>query len=77
LSQNDVANATGISRSTYSRLERGLIENPPLRYLSNCALALGCNVRELIEEEWLDWYVFDERKSEPPEPEGFWRVPGN
>jgi transcriptional regulator with XRE-family HTH domain len=75
VSQDDMAAVTGISRSTYSKLERGLIDNPPLRYLSNCALALGCNLRELIEEDWLDWMVFDERKAQPPEAEQFWRAP--
>ena len=68
-----MAAVIGISRSTYSRLERGLIKNPPLGYLSNCALALGCGVRDLIEEKWIEWVVFDERKPRPPAPEQFWR----
>lgn len=69
-----MAAVTGISRSTYSKLERGLIDNPPLRYLTNCALALGCNTRDLIEDAWLEWMVFDERKPKAPKPEGFWKI---
>jgi transcriptional regulator with XRE-family HTH domain len=44
--------ATGMSRSAYWRLERGLTPNPPLRHLTNCAIVLGVPVEELIEEEW-------------------------
>ena len=75
VSQDDVAAATGISRSTYSKLERGLIENPPIRYLTNCAIALGCNTSDLLEDKWLEWTVFDDRKPEPPKPDEFWRIP--
>ena len=52
LTQRDVYEATGMSRSVYWRLERGSIDNPPLRHLTNCALVLGVPVEELIEEEW-------------------------
>jgi len=74
LTQAEMVKATGISRSTYCRLERGLIDNPPLRYLVNCARVLGCDTYDLFEDEWLEWMVFDERKAQPPEPEGFWRT---
>jgi len=53
LTQRDLAEATGISRSAYWRLERGRTVNPPLRHLTNCALVLGVPVEELIEDEWL------------------------
>jgi len=52
LTQAEMVKATGISRSTYCRLERGLIDNPPLRYLVNCAIELGCHWSELVEPEW-------------------------
>jgi transcriptional regulator with XRE-family HTH domain len=52
LTQRDLIEATGIARSTYWRLERGRLTNPPLRYLTNCALVLGVPVEELIEDEW-------------------------
>jgi transcriptional regulator with XRE-family HTH domain len=52
LTQRDLIEATGMSRSVYWRLERGRIDNPPLRHLTNCAIVLGVPVEELIEDEW-------------------------
>jgi len=52
LTQAEMVEATGISRSAYWRLERGRTANPPLRHLTNCALVLGVPVEELIEDEW-------------------------
>lgn len=52
LTQKDMADLTGMSRSAYWRLERGRIDNPPLRYLTNCAIVIGVGVQELIEDEW-------------------------
>ena len=50
----------GISLPTYRRLERGQTPNPPLRYLVNCALALGYTTTEqlieLFEDDWLTAY---------------------
>jgi transcriptional regulator with XRE-family HTH domain len=64
-----LAEATGISLRTIQRLERGEFDNPPLRYLVNCQLALGVErLEELLEEEWLSWKVFDVAASEPPPP---------
>lgn len=69
LTQGDLAEATGISRSTYWRLERGRIPNPPLRYLTNCALVLRVPVEDLIEEEWrATWLqLAPEAPTEPPD----------
>lgn len=56
VSQLSLSRATGISERTLQRLENGEIENPPLRYLVNCAKALGiADWRELIEPEWERW----------------------
>jgi transcriptional regulator with XRE-family HTH domain len=52
LTQAEMVEATGISRSFYWRLERGRVANPPLRHLTNCALVLDVAVEELIEDEW-------------------------
>ncbi|HZT17074.1 MAG TPA: helix-turn-helix transcriptional regulator [Gaiellaceae bacterium] len=76
VTQEELAAATGISTSTIRRLENPpslRVANPPLRYLQNCALALGCKLSDLIEPEWQEWMVFDRRKPEPPEPKSFWR----
>lgn len=75
VTQEELAAATGISTSTIRRLENppSIAEaNPPLRYLQNCALALGCNVSDLVEPEWKEWLSFDTRKSKPPDPKDFW-----
>lgn len=55
VSQADLAQVTGISQRTLSRLENGELTNPPLRYIVNCALALGVPWQELIEPEWEQW----------------------
>lgn len=71
LTQADMVEATGIKRSTYWRLEHGRIANPPLRYLTNCAIVLGVPVEELIEEEWkTTWLQLGaDAPAEPPDTE--------
>lgn len=45
--------------------------NPPLRYLANCAIVLGCQPEDLIEEEWRRWFPL--AKPNPPRrPEALW-----
>lgn len=56
VSQAGLAELTGISERNLSRLENGEMTNPPLRYLVNCALALGLeDWRELVEPAWEQW----------------------
>ena len=31
--------------------------NPPLRLLVNCAIALNCQLDDLIEERWREWFT--------------------
>ena len=76
VTQQELSVATGISTSTIRRLENPAgVEraNPPLRYLQNCALALGCKLADLIEPEWQEWMVFDQRRPAQPEAKEFWR----
>lgn len=75
VTQEELAEAVGISVPTYRRLERGQVDNPPLRYLANAALALGCELDTLIEDDWRTWKVFDQAHPAPPVPERFWRRP--
>lgn len=70
LSQQEISRATGLSLATYQRLERGLIWNPPLRYLVNCAIALGVELEDVVEEEWRQWHPFSARAKEPPDAAG-------
>lgn len=55
LSQADLAELTGVSIRTIQRIESRRYDNPPLRYLANCAIVLGCSLEDLIEPEWLEW----------------------
>ncbi len=68
LSQSEMADLTGISTASYWRLEHDELPSLPLRYLSNCALVLGVALEDLIEDEWREWKVFDERRREPHDP---------
>src|SRR4051812_29600868 len=69
MTQREIAAASGISYPTYQRLERGEIDNPPLRYLTNCAVVLGVRVGDLIEDAWLQWMRFDEHTPAAPTKE--------
>jgi transcriptional regulator with XRE-family HTH domain len=73
VTQDEMAKAIGISYSTYWRLERGRYKNPPIGYLVNCALALGCELGDILEDEQMEWCVFDQRAAKPPDPQMFWR----
>jgi len=55
LTQGELAEKVGISLPTYRRLERNKMRNPPMRYLANCAIVLGCHWSELVEPEWEQW----------------------
>ncbi|MGA2469273.1 MAG: helix-turn-helix transcriptional regulator [Solirubrobacteraceae bacterium] len=73
VTQEEMADATGISTATYWRLEHGRLSDPSIRLLANCALALGVEVEELIEDEWREWLVLDQRRPHPPDAASFWR----
>jgi transcriptional regulator with XRE-family HTH domain len=75
LTQEELADAIGISLPTYRRLERKDMDNPGIRYLVNAALALGVELDLLIEDEWREWMGFDEQHPAPPRAEEFWRRP--
>jgi transcriptional regulator with XRE-family HTH domain len=66
VSQNEIAWVTGISLSTYRRLELGKVSNPPLRYLVNCAIALGVPLDDVLEDSWREWENFSARAKDPP-----------
>ncbi len=75
LTQEELAEAIGISLPTYRRLERKDMDNPCIRHLVNAALALGVELDLLIEDEWCEWMVFDDESPAPPRAEEFWRRP--
>lgn len=53
LTQEEMAERTSIPPSTYWRLERGRIANPPVGYIVACARALRVPIEDLIEDEWI------------------------
>jgi transcriptional regulator with XRE-family HTH domain len=73
VTQEELAELIGVSVPTYQRLERGTMRNPPLRYLSNCALALGVKLEDVIDTSWREWYPFDPRYAKPP-AKGWWKT---
>jgi transcriptional regulator with XRE-family HTH domain len=58
LSQRALADQAGISLRTLQRIERLEIDNPPIRYLTNCAIVLGGELEDLIEPPWREWKDF-------------------
>lgn len=74
MKQEELAEAVGMSAQTIRRLERGEVENPKLRTLMNCALALGVDLSDVFEDDWLAWLPTG-AAAEPPEPDEFWRRP--
>jgi transcriptional regulator with XRE-family HTH domain len=71
LDQKTMAEKTGIPLSTYRRLERGKqkpddLDNPPIRYLINCALVLHMSLEEVSPVALDEWTVFDVEAAEPP-----------
>lgn len=69
--QDQMVELTGISRASYVWLEQGRHPNPPLRWLTNCALVLDCELEDLIDDEQREWFVLDESARTAPveEPE--------
>jgi transcriptional regulator with XRE-family HTH domain len=75
ITQAELAEAVGISLTAYRRLERGQRQNPQLRQLMNCAIALGCELEDLLDDSYRAWYPFDQRHAQPPEHAELWRRP--
>jgi transcriptional regulator with XRE-family HTH domain len=55
MTQEEVAEAAGISISAYRAIERGKSDNPLLGVIANIAYVLGCEATEVIEPEWWEW----------------------
>lgn len=65
LTQRELSDITGIPRATLQRLERGEFENPKLRYLVNCSIALDISLDQIIEDRWLRWLSIDANSPDP------------
>lgn len=69
-----MAELVGLTERTYARLERGDMPNPPIRYLSNCALILDVDLVSVCEDEWLEFTPF--YRHDPPPPHAQRRLAG-
>ena len=72
VTQDELAEAVGVSAPTIRRLERGETDNPKLRTLVNIAIALGVELDDVLEDDWLEWLP-TESAAKPPKPRKFWR----
>jgi transcriptional regulator with XRE-family HTH domain len=68
MTREQLARATGISEATLWRLESGRLWNPPVLYLTNCALALGVTLDDMLEPAHREWHTFDVSASQPTDP---------
>jgi transcriptional regulator with XRE-family HTH domain len=75
VTQSQLAEAVGLSVATYRRLERGELRNPPIGYLVNCAIALGCTLDDLLNAPLLEWATLDESASSAPDRYKLWKSP--
>lgn len=79
VSREELARAVGTSTTKLAKIESGRDENPPLRILNNCALALGASLEDVVEPDWRLWWNRYGGQPQPPDPEDFWqpREPGS
>jgi transcriptional regulator with XRE-family HTH domain len=65
VTQQDLADATGVSIRTIQELERGDVENPRIRGLVNIAAALGVGLKAICEDEWLEPAKLSKYQAQP------------
>lgn len=65
ITQVELARVSGVPLTTYRRLERGEMSNPPIRYLTNIALTLDVDLLDICEDEWLQWTPLGEIDEAP------------
>lgn len=68
--QQRLSELTGIPIRSLQRLERGETSEPSLRHLVNIAMALHVRLEDVLEDEWTEWKVYDQRAKEPPPAPG-------
>lgn len=69
MTQQEMADATGISLTQYRSLERGAYKNARASYLMNCAIVLGCRLDDLVPRQW---EVISWKAAEKPDPQMLW-----
>ena len=75
MTQKEVADAVRLSLNGYRKYERGQIDSPGIRQLANLAIVFGCQVEDLIEDEWRagDWWAIGNLG----DPSRLWRTAGS
>jgi len=63
--QHELARATGIAIASYRRLERGEVENAPLWWYVNCAIALNLPLEDVLDDELVKWRAARQATSPP------------
>ncbi|MDO8188904.1 helix-turn-helix domain-containing protein [Conexibacter sp. JD483] len=59
LTQAQLASLTGISKSSVERLEKSTDGGVNLRHLVNIALALDCELLDVVDDAWLSYRPLD------------------
>jgi len=72
MTREAVAEAAGLSVSTYRRLEVGEVANPPIRYLVNLAVVFDCTLAEVVEDKYARWLATPIAPRPPEEPRALW-----
>ena len=54
LSQEELAERSGLAPRTIERLDRGELDNPGIRHIVRLAAVLDCPAEQLIEDAWRD-----------------------
>lgn len=73
MTREELARAVGTSTTTLGRLERGELAGVSYRLLNNCALALGVQLADIVEDSWHEWWDPYGGTPAPPDPDAFWR----
>jgi transcriptional regulator with XRE-family HTH domain len=77
LTQRQLAEDAGVALTSLRRMERREHPDPSLRDLNNCAIVLGVDVTDLLEDEWLQWDPRPGKPRAPARPQKLWkRAPG-
>jgi transcriptional regulator with XRE-family HTH domain len=78
MTQEEVAEAAGISLSAYRAIERGKNDNPQLGVIANIAYVLGYELVDAVDPDWLDWTYWPTSSrnpvgQKPDDPRALWR----
>jgi transcriptional regulator with XRE-family HTH domain len=74
LTQEELAARSGVRLGTLRDIEQGALKRPPdIRHLQNIAVALWCELDDLLEDAQRGWSSLPGGPVEPPAPNPNWR----